>query len=234
VLRVIAISALLTWAAPAVTRGASWHRPVSGRIVGTFSFAPAAPYVAGQRRGIAIAAPPGMPVRAACGGRVVFAGAVGRAGPTVSVGCGPLRATYQGIAALTVDEGDVVAPDAPIAKVGAHGVLRLGAREGPGRYVDPATLFADREPPLGPAPPPARRRWRPRTPSPPLGDRLTIPTARPVAGPAAVPVAAPAAAWLGLGVLAAALPVGGLAQSTRRRRAKRHAVAGAISAPVRS
>ena len=234
-LRVIALSALLTGLAPAVTRGASWHRPVSGRIVGTFSFAPAAPYAAGQRRGIAIAAPPGASVRAACGGRVMFAGAVGRAGPTVSVSCGGLRATYQGIAGIAVDEGDVVAPDAPLARVGAHGVLRLGARAGRGRYVDPETLFADRQPPLGPAPPsPRHRRWRPRTPSPPLGDPLRIPAARPVTGPAAVPAAAPPAAWLGLGVLAAVLPVGGVVQSTRRRRAKRRAVAGPLGAPLRS
>src|SRR3954452_29897 len=127
--------------APGGARGrSSWSWPVRGRVVGSFSLSAADPYASGQHRGIAIAAAPGSAVRSACSGRVAFAGSVGRAGPTLSVDCGALRATYQGLAGIAVRrDQDVRAGDA-VATLGAHGVLRLGARAGR-QYEDPAALL---------------------------------------------------------------------------------------------
>ncbi|MEJ7784030.1 MAG: peptidoglycan DD-metalloendopeptidase family protein [Solirubrobacteraceae bacterium] len=227
-LRAIAISALLVGLTPGVARGTAWQWPVSGRIVGTFSFSPADPYAAGQRRGIVIAAVPGAPVRSACAGRVAFAGAVGRAGPTVSVQCGALRATYQGLAELRVAPVEPIGAGEPIAHVGAAGMLHLGARAGPGAYVDPSTLLADPGPSLGPAPRAARR--RPAAPgalrriSPPSLRALPRPGSAPRPVPSPDPVAPPLA-WLGLVVLFGSMPFGALVRGrVRRRRAAMEAV----------
>jgi hypothetical protein len=222
-LRAIAIAALLAALIPGVARGAPWRWPVRGRIVGSFTLSPDAPYAAGQRRGIAIRASPGSAVVSACAGRVAFAGAVGRAGPTLSVLCGALRATYQGLRAITLRHGSVVLPGEPVGVVGAAGVLHLGARvargaRGPLRYIDPARLLGDpprRLPPLGRAPRPGSRPSRPTEPRP--GPR-PLPVVIRDAGPEARPARAPAIAWLGLGLLAAVTPVGAL---TRRRRRQR-------------
>lgn len=199
VLRVIAISALLTGLVPGVGRGA-WLRPVPGPVVAPFSFSVADPYEAGRRRGIVLAAAPGERVRAACSGRVVFAGPVGRSGPTISVQCGALRATYQGIADVGVEAGQTVRRGEPIAA--AAGPLHLGARAGQNRYLDPATLLAGSAPPLGPAPP-----GRARRPPPPVLPRA-VPRPRPRASPSA-PSPAPILAWVGLAALLVALgPLG--------------------------
>jgi murein DD-endopeptidase MepM/ murein hydrolase activator NlpD len=222
-LRAIAIAALLAALIPGVARGAPWRWPVRGRIVGFFTLSPDAPYAAGRRRGIAIRASPGSSVVSACAGRVAFAGSVGRAGPTLSVVCGALRATYQGLRAITLRHGSIVLPGAPVGVVGPAGVLRLGARveggaRGPLRYTDPARLLGDpprRLPPLGRAPRPGAHPFRPTEPRPVLRPP-SVAIRDP--GPEARPARAPTVAWLGLGVLAAATPVGAL---TRRRRRKR-------------
>ncbi|MCW2989984.1 MAG: hypothetical protein JWM73_578 [Solirubrobacterales bacterium] len=216
VLRAIAISVLLLGLVPGVARGA-WLRPVPGPVVRAFSFSPAERFAARRHRGIVLAARPGAPVRAACPGVVAFAGSVGRAGPTISVRCGPLRATYQGLAEIDIEEGQTVGAGATIAHVGRAGGLRLGARRGPAAYVDPATLFADRRLPLGPAP---RTPRAPRWPSP---DPPPSPPLRP-ASPR--PARTPLLAWLGLGLLAGATPVGALA---RRRSRRRRSVRGAAA-----
>lgn len=219
-----------------------WRWPIHGELVGTFRVTPRTPFAAGQRRGIRIAAAPGTTVRAACGGRVVFAGAVGRAGPTLSIRCGVLLATYQGLRALRVHRGAFVGPADPVATVGRAGVLRLGARRAPGRYVDPlALLGADPSPPLGLAPRPAVRPIRTAPgadPSPPLGlaprpavrptraEPAEPPAVRPLPGiePAALrdgsrPLAAraPWPAWLGLALLAFGTPLGAVARRRRSR-----------------
>lgn len=228
--RAAALALLLVAVAPASARGTAWRWPVAGRIVGSFSVSPGDPYAAGQRRGIAIAAAPGAPVRAACGGPVAFSGSVGRAGPTVSVVCGRLRATYQGLAATGVRAGTIVLPGRRLAVLGAAGVLRLGARveprprTGPSRYTDPARLLgAARRPPLGPAPAPRA--------APEHGAPRSAPVLRPLP-PRPEPVPAPAAAgrprppllaWLGVVLLAATLPGGALWRRSRRHRAHRRA-----------
>jgi hypothetical protein len=209
-LRVTALAMALVALAPGVARGSSWGWPVRGRIVSGFSYSAADPYARGRHRGLAIAAAPGVPVLAACAGRVAFAGSVGRAGPTVSVWCGGLRATYQGLATIAVRAGEPVSAADPLGRLGAAGVLHLGARVGAGRYVDPARLLraAPPLPPLGPAPLPQRVRHPERPLAPP---RLVRPPA--------VPARAPALAWLGLALLGASAPISAL----YRRRAKRPA-----------
>ncbi len=216
----VALSVLPATCFPAAARGSSWRWPVHGRVVGAFSVSPGAPFAAGQRRGIAIVSPAGADVRAACGGRVAFAGAVGRAGPTLSVLCpGGLRATYEGLGRVLVARGEVVLPGARVGVLSRAGVLRLGARvEGDAgwrrRYVDPARLLGpDPRPPpsLGPAPRARELRRRP-----PLAPRPVLVAQRGRArAPAPSPVAhAPLAAWIGVALLALAAP----AEVLRRRR----------------
>jgi murein DD-endopeptidase MepM/ murein hydrolase activator NlpD len=216
------------WLVPSA-RAAPWQRPVRGPVVRAFALS-ADRFARGQHRGIDLAAPLGSPVRAACGGRVRFAGRVPGGGRTVSVGCGRFRATYQHLGAVAVRRGQVVAPGAILGSVGRSGRPRapqphvhLGAREATsGRYVDPLTLLGPgpraappfvpappRRVPLGPAPGPAPTRPVPADPLPALA---------PVVDPRGAPAAAPVVAvWVGLAVFALGLPLGGLAGRRRRR-----------------
>jgi hypothetical protein len=217
----VAVVLLLVPVAPVLADGQarrSWLWPVRGEVIAAFHVTPRTPYAAGQRRGIRIAAAPGTAVRAVCGGRVSFTGSVGAAGPTVSVRCGALTATYQGIGAPSIRRGGIVAPGTQIATVGSAGRLHLGARRVDRRtYVDPLTLLAQDPPMLGPAPtsrPPAkppRGRVRP-TP-------LPLPAAPPLVPARRSALArVPWSAWLGLGLVAAGIAPPALA---RRRRARR-------------
>ncbi|MFL5845881.1 MAG: peptidoglycan DD-metalloendopeptidase family protein [Solirubrobacteraceae bacterium] len=186
----------------------AWLRPVPGATVEAFSYSRADRFAAGQRRGIVLAAAPGQPVLAACSGRVVFSGSVGRAGPTTSVQCGALRATYQGITNSGIEEGTTVRAGDVIARAGPAGAIHLGARTAPGHYVDPATLFARPAPPLGPAP----TSRRPRRPDPPP---LAVLGRQPTRTPTTT-APTPPALWLALVLAAAALgPI------TVRRRSRR-------------
>src|SRR6478752_2666093 len=78
---------------PAAAARERWRWPLHGDLVGAFRYAPRHPFAAGARRGIDIAAPRGATVRAACPGRVTFAGPVpGGRGLGVSVRCGDVVA----------------------------------------------------------------------------------------------------------------------------------------------
>ena len=205
---------------PGIAAGAGWRWPLHGDVVVRFSAGDADPFAAGRHRGIVIAAGARARVRSACAGRVTFAGPVGRAGLTVSVSCGRLRATYQGLAATAVGRGDRVGAGSVIATLGEAGILRLGARRerprsGPRRYVDPLALLRERPPaagPLGRAP--RGRADRPRRDPP-----AAVPA--PVRVPVPVPArpALPLAAWAGLALLALAAPSGALVRRQRARRA---------------
>lgn len=202
---------------PRGAAGAGWRWPLRGSVVGAFHLSPRAPFARGQRRGIDVSAPPGAVVRAACAGRVSFAGPVPRRGLVVSVSCGALAATYLGLGRLAVRAGSRLAAGQGLGTLGPAGRLRLGARRAGDRrgYLDPLTLLADDRPApprLGPAPAPLR--LRPARP------------ARPAAQPHAVaPASASAArrlpwpAYPALALVASALPVGGLVRRRRRRRA---------------
>lgn len=229
-LRVIAISALLTGLVPGVARSA-WLRPVPGDVVEAFDYSSGARFTRGQQRGLVLAAAPGTPVRSACAGRVVFAGSVGRAGPTASVQCGTLRATYQGLAATGIEQGETVRAGDVIGPAGPTGAIHLGARAGPGRYVDPATLFGGSRPTLGPAP---GRRHPPRPPAPDplhpdaLGHRPTE-TPRRTASPSPH---TPPALYLALALAAATL--GPLTLRIRRQPARSPSSAAALPASASS
>ena len=216
-------------ASSAVARG--WLRPVDGPLLRAFAVGPDR-FAAGQHRGADLGAPAGARVRAACGGRVSFAGRVPGGGRTVSVRCGTLVATYQHLGRVAVRRGQRLLPGALIGTVGRarpspH--VHLGARHAAtGAYVDPLTLFGGAPPAGVPVLPLARPRPGPRPrplgPAPPGAP--VRPIAIPVAAPAPVPRSVgaqrvPWPVWLGVGLVALGLPLGGglVVLRDRRRRA---------------
>jgi len=242
----VLLAGLAASATSAVARG--WIRPVDGPIDRPFSVS-ADRFAAGQHRGVDLGAAPGARVRAACGGRVSFAGRVPRGGRTVSVRCGSLIATYQHLGSVAVARGQVVMPGGRIGRSGRslpRPHVHLGARvAATGEYRDPLALFAVA--PRGPlAPVPALRRTPPLDPAPrslprPLGPAPApapalrpAPAHRPAPAPTAIPTARrapvppprvpadrlPLAVWLGLALVALGLPLGGgLVVARQRRRA---------------
>ena len=133
--------------------------------------------------------------------------------------CGPLTATLLGVDGCASRGGRRVARGAPLGRVGALGVLRLGARVTADRWgwIDPATLLRGETPPPGAAPAPGLRRGRPRSGRPPVLD--PAPAARP-ARASDHGVSAPL--WAGVALLAAGLGTGGI---VRRRTGRRIAPA---------
>jgi murein DD-endopeptidase MepM/ murein hydrolase activator NlpD len=189
-------------------------------------------FARGQHRGIDLAAPLGAPVRAACGGRVRFAGSVPGGGLTVSVGCGRLVATYQHLGAIAVRRGQPLLPGVAVGTVGRSGRprgtrphLHLGAHEAAsGRYVDPLMLLGPgprAAPPVAPAPRrPVALGRAPRAPPPRpvLRPAPELPPA-PVVDPRGAPAPeVPVLVWVGLAACALGLPFGGLAKLRRRSR----------------
>jgi peptidase M23-like protein len=224
----LALLALLLGAlfAPPPAQATTWHWPLHGPVQKRFAYTAATPFTRGQHRGITIAGPAGAPVRAACPGRVTFAGRLpNRPGAGVTINCGALTATYLRLASLAVRRGDQVAVGDRLGRLGPRG-LHLGARRTGRRwdYVDPLALLG-RDPSMHPRPLVRAPRWRtgpgpiPTRPRPaplPLPLRWSAPTAA-----AARPVV-PLVAWLGLALLAGALPALGL-RHARRRRPRREA-----------
>ena len=130
------------------------------------------PFARGQHRGVDFAAH-GEKVRAACGGRVLFAGRVAGAG-TVSVRCGRWRVSYAPLSRIAVREGRRVGAGTRLGRASAElhlGVRREGRRFG---YVDPLRFLTGTRPPPPTAPvrvrppPPDRARPRPSRPDPGL------------------------------------------------------------------
>jgi murein DD-endopeptidase MepM/ murein hydrolase activator NlpD len=219
---------ILAWAPE--TAGASWRWPVHGAVITTFHVA-STPFARGQHRGIDIAAPAGTPVRAACTGRVTFAGFVPTAGRTVSVRCGGLTASYLHLSRIDTRRGERVAAGSRLGAVGSSGRprsrrphLHLGVRWAGRRwaYIDPLLLLGDPGGEGGPPPVPA---LRPRAPGPlgpaPLGPaprpipRSHATAARSVPSPTPLPARIPIAAWIGVGLIVIAMPAGLLARARR-------------------
>jgi len=233
----LVVAVLVPLAAASTALAERWLRPVPGEVARPFDFARATPFVAGAHRGADLAAPPGAPVRAACGGRVVHAGPVPGGTDAVSVRCGARRVSYLPLAALAVRAGTAVRAGAPLGTVArGHGGLHVGVRrEGdPFGYEDPAALLASPRPPALPLALPRRAprrtvpaRRAPRRLQPRVVERPVAPS--PVRGPAGEGVA-PWPVWLGLAlVLCGAAGTGTVA--VRRRRGRRRA--GAVAWPLR-
>jgi Peptidase family M23 len=171
--------------------------PVQGDV--TRGFDPGRPYEGGRHRGVDLAAAPGTPVRAACGGPVAFAGRIGSAG-IVTLRCGSWRVTHMPLAAIAargrVARGEVIGT---VAVSQGHEGLHLGVRRDGTRfgYVDPLRFLARRPPPLGPAPPAGRRAPPPRAVRPAQRPRAARSSPR-----SPLPVA-PWPAWAGLALVLA-------------------------------
>jgi hypothetical protein len=167
---------------------AAWRPPVQSAAV-TRGFDPGRPFEPNRHRGVDLAAAPGTPVRAPCGGPVAFAGQVGTSGLVVTLLCGRWRVTHMPLASIAVEGGVRVNEGARLGTVAAsreHRGLHLGVRRDGTRfgYADPLRFLSpagpSSPPPLGPAPRP--RRPRPRT-------TRRQPPARPVVAPR--PIVAP-------------------------------------------
>jgi hypothetical protein len=241
----VAIALCLLLSAPArAGERKRWSWPVRGPVLSGFRYG-ADPFARGQRRGIRIGAPVGAEVRAACPGRVRFAGFAGSSGGTVSVACGRLLATYLHLGAIAVRAGERVWQGQRLGTVGRSGRPRLpdshlafGARIAGGRwaYVDPLALLErpGRDPPpeLVPA---GRRPKLPRLGPAPRAPAVPARTPRPLGRPAPRPAgessgSLPPAAWLGLAALAGALIVLPADRVGRRRRSRAAGGAGAEAA----
>jgi hypothetical protein len=219
----LALLLLLTTALaglPATASATRWRPPLPRTTVArAFTFNPATPYARGTRRGVDLRGEPGARVVAACAGTVAYAGRVPGWGRGVTLRCGGgLVATELGLAATTAARGARVRPGAVVGRLGARGVLRLGARRAGARhgYVDPLALLGRDDPaaptvaPRGRPAPPRRRRAVPPRPRP-----TAIPT--PATGPAHAALPWPAYAGCAL-LLTGAGGGGTLARRRRRRR----------------
>jgi hypothetical protein len=186
----------------------AWRRPLPGPVLRGFAYSEAEPFAAGQHRGADFAGAPGAVVRAACSGRVAYAGR-----GVVTLRCGPWRVTHLPLATLTVHAGARVREGARLGTPAAsaeHAGLHLGVRRAGDRfaYVDPLALLGPEMPRVGPP------GVAPRRVSPPAHPRAFAPVqpavrTRPVA---AWPV------WLGLALALAGAVGGGLRLRVRRRR----------------
>jgi Peptidase family M23 len=169
---------------------------VPGPVARAFDYA-GDPFAAGRHRGVDFAVRPGQPVRAACAGRVVFAGTAGSSGPTVSVRCGAWRVAYLPLRSLVVRRGEPVARGTRLgtaAAGGRHAGLHVGVRHEGRRwaYVDPLRFFGDLPPPVGAVPREVRRPpWGGSRPVPHAPAR--VPQRMPHASPRAVPHTVPRA-----------------------------------------
>jgi hypothetical protein len=185
-----------------------WQWPVGGEVVRGFSTTENR-FAAGQHRGIDIATRPGAGVRAACPGRVTFAGRLPGGARGVTIACGDLAATHLGLATTRVRRGATARAGETIGTAATDHV-QLGARRHADRfgYLDPLRLLAPDPPPLGAAP----ARGRPRGEGPRAETRAESAGATAPETRAVSPLA-----FAGVALLLAALPAGGLAAGRRRR-----------------
>ena len=116
-----------------------YQAPVPGPVIDAFR-APATPYGPGHR-GVAYAATPGEPVRAAAAGTVTFAGQVAGTLIVVVGHADRIRTTYSGLRTVAVRTGQPLAAGQSVGTAGA--TLYFGARAG-AAYLDPAVLLAQR------------------------------------------------------------------------------------------
>jgi hypothetical protein len=233
----VVVSALTPSVSAAAAR--EWRWPVDAGVSRGFSLPPGF-YAAGGHRGVDFGAASGSPVRAACAGRVTFAGRVPPDAGVVTVSCGPWRVTHLPLASVSVRPGSRVRAGAALGVLGddaGHTGLHLGVRRAADRhgYVDPLAFLSAGAPasgsPLGrfsrrgPSrhPPGVRTAWHeelershaarapvPDTASPPVAERAPTPVASPQSRSLA-----PIPVWIGLALLLA----GGVGACRRGRQA---------------
>jgi Peptidase family M23 len=174
----------------------AWTWPVDGPVLRPFALGDD-PYVAGQHRGIDVAAARGSPVRAPTAGTVSFAGTVPGGGRTVTL------LTEDGYAVTLLHLGGIGVPrGAPVAEGSAvgtvgpsgdpehpQGYVHLGVRvaEDPNAYLDPLAFLPAREVATPPAPDPPGEPEPREAPAP-----APAPVPAPAPGPASEPPATPA------------------------------------------
>jgi hypothetical protein len=216
-----AAATLTTLTGPPFATAASpkWRWPIRGEVVERFALAQN-PYAPGQHRGIDIAAPRGTAVRAACTGRVRFAGHAGSFGRAITMACGGLVVSYGHLGKATAGSGAHVSAGERIGTVGTTGRgsssgphLHLGVRRAgePHGYVDPLDILPAAGPDKNPPPLPLTGRRSPR------------PRSNPALAPPPTPTTTPIAAWAGVALLAATVPGLALAGTRRGRAATRRA-----------
>jgi len=214
--------------------------PVHGQITRGFDYA-GDPFAAGHHRGIDLAAAPGTPVRAACSGRVTFAGRAGANGRAVTIRCGRWSVTQLPLHEPAVRAGQRVAagtPLGPAAPARGHAGLHLGVRRAsdPLGYVDPAPLLHAEPrpaPPAGPRAMPRRPAQPPPHPAPtphlaplrPYGAPAPHPAAERRAAPAGSSPLAPWPGWAGLALLLAGAAGAGATRAASSRARRRAALA---------
>jgi hypothetical protein len=155
---------------------------------------------------------------------VTFAGALPhRRAAGVTVNCGAWTATYLRLASVAVRRGEAIAVGDRLGHLGVRG-LHLGARRTGRRwdYVDPLALLA-RDPDTYPGPLVPVPRWRIGpgplgAPARPSRSQLPLPLRWSAPAAAAARPVVPLVAWLGLALLAGALPALGIQHTRRRRR----------------
>src|SRR5690349_12600609 len=146
--RLVPVVLLFLFLAPAA---GAWTWPVHGPVLETFSFDPAHPYGAGQRRGIAIGADTGTPVVAPAAGTVTFAGTVPTSGKTVTIlTADGLAVTLTHLGSIAVARDAAVAEGSVVGSVGPSGTpeltvpyVHLGIREASNDqgYLDPLSFL---------------------------------------------------------------------------------------------
>ena len=226
-------AAALAVPAAAAAAGPAWRWPVRGEVVERFAVA-GDPYARGQHRGIDVAAPRGAAVRAACAGRVRFAGRVAAFGRAVSVACGGLVVSYGHLGSIATRRGAAVAAGERIGTVGTSGApssptphLHLGARRAgePHGYVDPLRFLPTTRPTSPPALPTSRGPGRPGPLTRPSPAGVPAPLTRPSPAGAPVPLTRPSpvgggfpvVVLAGLALVGASVPGLALVRARRRR-----------------